>query len=114
MPESFRRLPHVAGLGLLTLLLFGAVAWCFPPFLALDSMKSLLDDTALLIMLAVGEMLVLLTRSVDLSVAANAAFSGMVAALLNARHPEIGLVPVLAAALLTGAVLGACNGLLVW
>ncbi|WP_158804740.1 MULTISPECIES: ABC transporter permease [unclassified Acidisoma] len=108
------RLPHVVGLGLLTLLLLAAVSFAFPPFLEVDNVKSLLDDTALLIMLAVGEMFVLLTRSVDLSVAANAALTGMVVALFNAAHPGAGMLPVIVIAIVMGAVLGAFNGILVW
>jgi rhamnose transport system permease protein len=117
MPNLLGRLkglPHEAGLGLLTLLLLALVTIAFPRFLVIDNLKSLVDDTALLIMLAVGEMFVLLTRSVDLSVAANAALTGMVVALFNAAHPGAGIVPVLVIAIVMGAVLGLINGLLVW
>ncbi|EKM98558.1 MULTISPECIES: ABC transporter permease [unclassified Acidocella] len=107
-------LPHEAGLGLLTLALLALVTLLFPQFLAPDNVKSLLDDTALLIMMAVGEMFVLLTRGVDLSVAANAALTGMVVAQFNAAHPQAGVVPVLLIALAMGAGLGLFNGLLVW
>lgn len=107
-------LPHEVSLGLLTLLLLAAVTTEFPRFLAIDNVKSLFDDTALLIMLAVGEMFVLLTRGVDLSVAANAALTGMVVALFNAHHPGAGIVPVLVIAVMMGAALGLINGLLVW
>lgn len=111
------RLPHVsrdAGLGALTLLLLGLVTAAFPGFVRPANLLGVLDDTALLILLALGEMLVLLTRGVDLSVAANLALSGMVAALLDQRAPGLGVVPVLLAALATGALLGAFNGVLVW
>ena len=111
------RLPHVprdAGLGALTLLLLGLVTVAFPGFIRPASLLGVLDDTALLILLALGEMLVLLTRGVDLSVAANLALSGMVAALLDQRAPGLGVFPVVLAALATGALLGAFNGVLVW
>ena len=111
------RLPHLsrdAGLGVLTLLLLGLVAAAFPAFIRPANLLGVLDDTALLILLALGEMLVLLTRGVDLSVAANLALSGMVAALLDQRAPGLGVLPVLLAALATGALLGAFNGVLVW
>ena len=109
-----RGLPHEAGLGLLTLLLLTLVTIAFPRFVVIDNLKSLVDDTALLIMLAVGEMFVLLTRGVDLSVAANAALTGMVVALFNAGHPGAGIAPVLVIAIAMGAALGLINGLLVW
>lgn len=109
-----RGLPHEVGLGLLTLLLLALVTVAFPRFLVIDNLKSLVDDTALLIMLAVGEMFVLLTRGVDLSVAANAAFTGMVVALFNAHYPGAGILPVLIIAVAMGAALGLFNGFLVW
>ena len=103
-----------AGLGLLTLLLLAAVSAAFPGFVRPANLLGVLDDTALLIVLALGEMLVLLTRGVDLSVAATLALSGMIAALLDQAMPGLGVAPVVVAALLAGAVLGAVNGLLVW
>jgi rhamnose transport system permease protein len=117
MPNLLTRLkglPHEAGLGLLTVVLLALVTIAFPRFLVIDNVKSLVDDTALLIMLAVGEMFVLLTRGVDLSVAANAALTGMVVALFNAAHPGAGIVPVLVIAVAMGAALGLINGALVW
>jgi len=107
-------LPHEAGLGLLILGLAAVVTIVFPPFLRVDNLKSMLDDTSLLMMLAVGEMFVLLGRGVDLSVAANAALTGMVVALINAAHPDISIGLILIIAALLGAGLGLINGLLVW
>lgn len=116
MPESFLRLLRTREAGLLglNLLLLAAIAPFFPAFLRPGSLAGLLDDTALLILLALGEMLVLLTRGVDLSIAANLAFTGMVVALLDQYHPGLGLAPVLILSVLMGAALGAVNGLLVW
>lgn len=105
---------HEIGLGLLTLLLLVLITVAFPRFLTVDNIKSMLDDTSLLVMMAVGEMLVLLTRGVDLSIAANAAFTGMVVALFNAHYPQAGILPVLFFAVLIGACLGLFNGLLIW
>src|SRR5690606_15578617 len=72
------------------------------------------DDSAILILLALGQMLVILTRGIDLSIAANLALSGMVVALFNRNYPAAGVVPVVLLAIASGAVLGALNGLLVW
>jgi rhamnose transport system permease protein len=102
------------GFALLTLALFGAVTFAFPGFASPRNLAGLLDDTAILIMLALGQMLVILVRGIDLSVAANLALCGMLAALFNRALPEAGVAPVLALTLVSGALLGACNGLLVW
>ena len=39
--------------------------------------------------LALGQMVVILTRSIDLSMAANLAFTGMVVAMINAAYPGL-------------------------
>jgi rhamnose transport system permease protein len=57
-------------------------------------------------------MAVILTKCIDLSVAANLALCGMVAALANGAGLPLPLI--LLAALALGAALGAINGLLVW
>jgi rhamnose transport system permease protein len=98
----------------LTLALFIAVTFAFPGFAAPRNLAGLLDDTAILIMLALGQMLVILVRGIDLSIAANLALCGMLAALFNRAWPGAGVLPVLALTLLAGGLLGACNGLLVW
>lgn len=114
LKSVFARAPAEMGLGLLLICLLLSVSLAFPPFLDPVNLKSAFDDTSLLMMMAIGEMFVLLTRSVDLSVAANAALTGMVVALFNARYPALGILPVLLIALAMGSALGAINGLLVW
>jgi rhamnose transport system permease protein len=98
----------------LTLALFAGVTMAFPGFAAPRNLAGLLDDTAILIMLALGQMLVILVRGIDLSIAANLALCGMIAAVFDRAWPGAGIAPVLALTLVSGAVLGAFNGLLVW
>ncbi|HTU66585.1 MAG TPA: ABC transporter permease [Steroidobacteraceae bacterium] len=100
--------------GVLTLLLFGAVVAVFPGFASPRNVAGLLDDTSILVMLALGQMLVILVRGVDLSVAANLALCGMLAALFNRAYPGAGVLPAVLLAAGAGTLLGACNGLLVW
>jgi rhamnose transport system permease protein len=101
-------------LALLTMALLAAVTVAFPGFATPRNLAGVLDDTAILIMLAQGQMLVIVVRGIDLSVAANLALCGMLAALFNRAFPEAGVVPVLLLTLLAGGMLGAINGLLVW
>ena len=103
-----------AAFAALTLALFLAVTFAFPGFATPRSVAGLLDDTAILIMLALGQMLVIMGRGIDLSIAANLALCGMMAALFNRAWPGMGVAPVLALSLIAGGLLGACNGLLVW
>jgi rhamnose transport system permease protein len=76
------------------------------------SLANVFNDTSPLILLAIGQMIVILTRCIDLSVAANLALTGMVAALLDGAG--VPLPVVVLAAISLGAALGAVNGLLVW
>ena len=110
MSSSRRDLAFAA----LTLALFLAVTFAFPGFAAPRNLAGLLDDTAILIMLALGQMLVILVRGIDLSIAANLALCGMIAAVFDRAWPGAGVVPVLVITLVSGAMLGAFNGLLVW
>jgi rhamnose transport system permease protein len=103
-----------AALALLILVLMVAVGLRAPSFLALASLAGTFSDTSLLIILALGQMLVILTRGIDLSVAANLALTGMITAQLSTVAPELPAIATVVVALATGAVLGAFNGLCVW
>ena len=70
-------------LALAILALIALVAMRFPAFVAPANLAGVFNDTAPLIILAIGQMIVILTKCIDLSVAANLALTGMVAALMN-------------------------------
>lgn len=78
------------------------------------NLVNIFNDTSILIILALGQMTVVLTKSIDLSVAANLAFTGMAVAMTNAAYPEIPLMLLIIMAIGIGAFLGAINGYLVW
>ncbi|EAR50604.1 putative permease abc transporter protein [Oceanicola granulosus HTCC2516] len=96
------------------LLLLALIAWRFPGFVAPDNLARVFNDTSPLILLALGQMAVILTRCIDLSVAANLALTGMVCAMVNAAAPGLPVPVIIAMALALGALMGAVNGLLVW
>jgi rhamnose transport system permease protein len=100
--------------GAFTLALFALVAWRVPGFATPRNVAELLDDTSILMLLALGQMLVILVRGIDLSVAANLALCGMLAAQVDRAWPGAGVGVVLALSLAAGALLGAFNGILVW
>ncbi|WP_238082180.1 MULTISPECIES: ABC transporter permease [Pseudescherichia] len=85
-----------------------------PSFITPGNLAEMFNDTAILIILALGQMMVLLTKGIDLSMAANLALTGMIVALLNFHHPDIPVWALLILATGLGLVMGAINGLLVW
>ncbi len=86
----------------------------FSGFAAPKNLVAVFNDTSPLIILALGQMVVILTRCIDLSVAANLALTGMVCAMLNVAMPGLPVPVILTVALVLGAFLGAINGILVW
>lgn len=94
-------------------LLVAAIGLRAPVFVSTRSLDSLLTDTAILAVMALAQMLVILTRGVDLSVAANLALCGMVAALAGKQLPTLPVALLIALAILTGGLLGALNGALI-
>ncbi len=100
-------------LGLIVLLLILAVGARTPAFLTPGSLVELLTDTSILIILALGQMTVILARCIDLSVAANVALTGMITALLSSHMPELPIIVTIVVALGVGLGLGAINGFLV-
>ena len=100
-------------LAVLIVVLAGLVGLRAPVFLSASSLGNLLTDSTLLVMLALTQMFVIITRGIDLSVASNLALSGMMAALLAAHNPGLPLGVVVLAALAIGLALGLVNGWLI-
>lgn len=100
-------------LALLIVLLSGVVGWRAPVFLSWHSIDNLFTDSAVLVMLALAQMLVILTRGIDLSAASNLALSGMMSALLAEYFPQLPLGLVILSACCIGLLLGLINGWLI-
>jgi rhamnose transport system permease protein len=100
-------------LAVVIIMMIGAIGSRAPSFITPGNLVEMFNDTAILIILALGQMMVLLTKGIDLSMAANLALTGMIVALLNAHYPGTGLALLVLATLL-GLLMGMINGLLVW
>ncbi|TIV58589.1 MAG: ABC transporter permease, partial [Mesorhizobium sp.] len=107
---KYREIWLLAGI----VVLIGLISTRFPGFADLANLRQVFNDTSILMILALGQMVVILTRSIDLSMASNLCFTGMVVAMLNAAHPAIPIPALIVIALAVGLVLGAINGFLVW
>jgi rhamnose transport system permease protein len=84
-----------------------------PVFLSAGSLDTLVTDGSILAMMALVQMLALVTGGIDLSIAANMALVGMVTALLSRAHPEAPVVLTIAISLALGSILGAINAVLI-
>lgn len=101
-------------LALVILLMLAAIEFRAPGFAQPANLASVFNDTSLLIILAMGQMAVILTRSIDLSIASNVALSGMIIALINSTMPGVPVPALIVLSCLCGTAFGAFNGLLVW
>lgn len=96
------------------IVMVAAIGSRVPSFVSPGNLVEMFNDTAILIILALGQMMVLLTKGIDLSMAANLALTGMIVALLNFHYPAIPVWALLLLATVLGLVMGMINGLLVW
>ena len=94
--------------------MIAAISTRFASFAQPQNLLQVFNDTSILIILALGQMAVILTRSIDLSVAANLCFTGMAVAMINAAYPGVPVPALIVIAAGIGTALGAFNGLLVW
>ena len=101
-------------LGAIIILMLAGVGYSAPFFVSPGNLAEAFDDTAILIMLACAQMLVILTRCIDLSVASNLALTGMAVALFNVAYPDTPAIVTLLMSIGIGVILGAFNGILVW
>jgi rhamnose transport system permease protein len=98
---------------LIIAVILAAVSLRAPGFLRLGNLSDILTDTAILVIVSIGQMMVIVTGGADLSVASGIALTGMSVAMLNWLVPGIPLPVIVGLALVIGFVLGSINGLLV-
>ncbi len=84
-----------------------------PVFLQWTNIRDMLTETSVLFMMALAQMVVILTRGIDLSVAANLALSGMLAALVSQYYPDTPLLLMILTGVVSGLLLGMFNGALI-
>ncbi|MBN9503260.1 MAG: ABC transporter permease [Armatimonadetes bacterium] len=100
---------------ILVILVFAIAAFKEPRLLSASSISSILLWIPLLTVMAVGQMLVIVTRGIDVSVGSMLGLSGMLTGMLFRAHPDLNLALGAGASLGIGAVLGLINGgLIAW
>ena len=78
-----------------------------------DGWRNFLLNPSILLLLAVGQAVVIITRNVDLSVGSTMALTAYLTGRLFVEQPNIPIVVMVLACLALGAALGLVNGLLV-
>jgi rhamnose transport system permease protein len=115
--RSRLRLPNVPsrelGLVIVLVLIAAVVAPQSSAFLSADNLKAILLSVTLIGIVAMGQMLVVLTRNIDLSVGSAVAVAGYITADWLAGDPSRSLVIAFLLGMGVGLVLGIVNGLLV-
>ena len=94
-------------------LVFGATYLKNPSFASAASVQQMLSGPSIIILLAVGETLVIVTRNVDLSVGSVLGLSAYLVGVLFVHNPQMPIVLALVAGLLIGLACGVVNGALV-
>ena len=84
-----------------------------PAFGARDNLIGVLNDTAFLFMMALAQMIVILTRGIDLSVAANLALTGMLTAMVAQHNQGLPVIAFVVLSTVIGLGLGLVNGTLI-
>jgi rhamnose transport system permease protein len=99
-----------AALAVIVAALLAAITARAPVFVSAGSLDTLVTDGAILAVMALAQMLALLTRGIDLSIAATMALVGMLMALLSRAHPDLPVALIIALSVGSGLALGAVNG----
>ena len=94
---------------LLLIILITAIGIINPVFLQVDSLQNILNSSLILIIVGIGEMFVILTRGIDVSVGSIMGLSAVI--LGTALNAGISLPVSIILAILTGLVAGAINGI---
>ncbi|MCX5516404.1 ABC transporter permease [Kaistia algarum] len=102
-----------AGILVMLVLFVTVVGLIQPRFLTMDTVRIVLLAVPLIMVAAMGQMMVLVARHVDLSIGSILGFSAIAAGMVFRDRPDLPLFIGFAVAILCGAGLGFVNGLVV-
>ena len=101
------------GIGLFVLLAFVVCAIVEPRFLEANNLRAVLNYIPLIVTVAMGQMMVIVSRNIDLSVGSIVGLCAIVGGGLFATSPDLPILVAAAASIAVGALLGLVNGGLV-
>lgn len=102
-----------AGLVLIIAVLIALVSLRNPAFLAADNFRDIVLNMAILVIVALAQAMVIITRGIDLSVSSMIGLTGMMVAFTAAALPDAPAVLAVPLGMALGAALGSLNGLLI-
>lgn len=111
----FKRIVKDRSFGLvIAVLILVLLAFCFTPQLMKpESINGMLRNNAIFGIMSIGMLMVLVTRGIDLSIAATMVLSGLVISMINADNPEVPIVVLVLISVAIGTVIGMYNGILI-
>ena len=98
---------------ILLVIIIAVVTAIEPRFFTAFSMRSVLLWVPLLTVVAMGQMMVIIIRGIDVSVGSTLGFAGIVVGMIFRDHPGFNIYIGALLGILIGAVLGAINGSLI-
>lgn len=101
------------GIILFTILLIAIVSLFSPSFLTIDNFRDILLNISILAIVCLGQMMVIITTGIDLSVGSVIGLVAMMSAFMIVAFPGLNPVVVLLLGMVLGAVLGSINGAIV-
>jgi rhamnose transport system permease protein len=95
------------------LLLIAVVAVNTSSFFTVDNFRNILLNISILVIVALGQMMVIITRGIDLSVSAVIGLVAMMVSFTVVAFPDLSPALAILLGMLLGAVLGSFNGIII-
>lgn len=121
--DAYHRRPHglvqifvkfrEAGIALIIVVLAALVSLRNPAFLTADNFRDILLNIAILVIVALAQAMVIITRGIDLSVSSMIGLTAMMVAFTVAAFPAMPALLAIPLGMALGATLGSLNGLLI-
>ncbi len=102
-----------ASISLIILILVILVTLRAPSFLSVDNLTDVLMNISILIIVALGQTLVLITKGIDLSVSSIIGLVAMMVGFILEQYPNTPIILIIGLGMLLGAILGSLNGLII-
>lgn len=102
-----------AGISIFILILMGAVTLRAPAFLTTDNFNDILLNISILVIVALAQTMVIITKGIDLSVSSMIGLVAMMVAFVVKQNPEMSTVLAVVLGMALGAVLGMFSGLII-